>query len=118
MAGLATDPFNGPEFPVAASLGGSAGACRFDMAAMVALSTWTSGGLMPHARHGGRGVRAFAVVGSKLEGTGFEKEQMGHTQVALSGGADARAGLPRGSGVVDALLAGGGPRVRVLMGLG
>jgi hypothetical protein len=38
---------------------------------------------MPHARHGGRCVREFAVVGSKFEGIGLEKEQMGQIQVAL-----------------------------------
>lgn len=38
---------------------------------------------MPQARHGGRSVREFAVAGSKFEGMGLEKEQMGQTQVAL-----------------------------------
>lgn len=43
---------------------------------------------MPQARHGGRGVCTLAVVGSKLDGTGFEKLQMVHTHVALlTGGA-------------------------------
>lgn len=42
---------------------------------------------MPHARHGGSGVWMVAEEGSKLAGTGFEKLQMGHTQVALLGGA-------------------------------
>lgn len=59
---------------------------------------------MPHARHGAKGVRAFAVAGSKFDGTGLEKEQMGQTHVALTDGA-AGAGLPRLSGVVLALLA-------------
>lgn len=37
---------------------------------------------MPHAKHGANGVCALAVVGSKFAGTGFEKEHMGHIQVA------------------------------------
>lgn len=59
---------------------------------------------MPHARHGGSGVRAFAVAGSKFDGTGLEKEHIGQTHVALTDGA-AGAGLPRRSGVLLALLA-------------
>lgn len=54
-----------------------------DRAAIAALRTCTSGGLIPQVRHGGMGVCAFAVPGSKLDGTGFEKEQMGQIQVAL-----------------------------------
>lgn len=47
---------------------------------------------MPQARQGGRGVCALADVGSKLDGTGFEKLHIAQTQVALvtvggSGGA-------------------------------
>lgn len=38
---------------------------------------------MPQAKQGGIGVDAVAVEGSKFEGTGFENEQMGQTQVAL-----------------------------------
>jgi hypothetical protein len=38
---------------------------------------------MPHAKHGGSGVLALAVAGSKFEGTGLEKVHIGHTQVAL-----------------------------------
>ena len=50
---------------------------------------------MPQARHGGSGVWALAVVGSKLEGTGLEKLQMVQTHVAvLDGGAS--AGKTRG----------------------
>lgn len=56
---------------------------RLDIAAMAALVTCTSGGLIPHARHGGRGVLALAVDGSKLEGTGLENEHIGQIQVAL-----------------------------------
>jgi hypothetical protein len=58
------------------------------MAAIAALTTCTVGGLMPQAKHGGTGVRE-AKAGSKLEGTGFEKEHIGHTQVALGAGAGA-----------------------------
>jgi hypothetical protein len=39
---------------------------------------------MPQARQGGSGVEAVAVAGSKLEGTGFENEQMGQTHVAFT----------------------------------
>jgi hypothetical protein len=70
---------------------------------------------MPHARHGGNGVRAFAVAGSKLDGTGLEKEQIGQTHVALTDGA-AGAGLPRPSGVVLALLAAVGPPLESCLG--
>jgi len=80
---------------------------RFDRAAMAALTTCTRGGLIPQARHGGNGVRSFAVLGSKLEGTGFENEQIGHIQVAfgsLTGageGAAARPGVAYRLGGVD-----------------
>lgn len=53
-------------------------------AAIVAFNTIVSGGLMPQARQGGSGVEAVAVAGSKLEGTGFENEQMGQTHVAFT----------------------------------
>lgn len=63
---------------------------------IIAFRTCVKVGLMPQARHGGRGVWALAVVGSKLEGTGFEKLQMVQTQVAvLAGGGstgDTRSG--------------------------
>lgn len=50
--------------------------------------------MIPHARHGGRGVSALAVAGSKFEGTGFEKLQMVHTHVAeLAGDGSTGAGL-------------------------
>lgn len=52
---------------------------------MAALSTVVNGGLIPHARQGGRCVAAVAVAGSKLDGTGLEKEQIGQIQVALTG---------------------------------
>lgn len=74
--------------PFFTSFGGGPGAGRFDMAAMAALTTCTVGGFIPQARHGGMGVRD-ARAGSKLEGTGLEKEHIGHTHVALAGGGGA-----------------------------
>jgi len=74
---------------------------------MAAFTTSTSGGFIPHAKQGDNGVCAFAVAGSKLDGTGLEKVQMGHIHVALDAGAGAgdgasgRIGLPRLSGVVE-----------------
>ena len=59
---------------------GAALLLAFDMAAF---RTWASVGLIPQARHGGRGVCALAAAGSKFEGTGFEKLQMVQTQVAV-----------------------------------
>jgi len=50
---------------------------------------------MPQARQGGSGVWAFAVEGSKLDGTGFEKLQMVQTHVAVLGGGVDSAGSPR-----------------------
>lgn len=50
-------------------------------AAIAALSTWAKGGLIPQAKHGGRGNTDVAFPASKLDGTGFEKEQIGQTQV-------------------------------------
>lgn len=44
---------------------------------------------MPHARQGGIGVDALAIVGSRLDGTGFEKEHIGHIHVAFVCLADA-----------------------------
>lgn len=49
-------------------------------AAIVAFKIVANGGFIPHARHGGIGGDADA---SKLDGTGLEKEQMGHTHVAF-----------------------------------
>jgi hypothetical protein len=54
--------------------------------AMEAFRTWVSVGFIPQARHGGRGVWAVAVAGSKLEGTGLEKLHITHTQVAADAG--------------------------------
>ena len=42
------------------------------------------GGLIPHARHGGRGVEAFAVAVLKFGGIGLENEQIGQIQVAFA----------------------------------
>jgi len=108
----------GTELPDLVSLGGGPGGL-FDMPAIAALTTCTVGGLIPQARHGGIGVRE-ANAGSKFEGTGFEKEQMGHTQVALCCGAGAgllcRGGVPLVGlpGVVGT----GVPRVSCFRGLG
>lgn len=52
---------------------------------------------MPQAKHGGKGVRSFAVLGSKLDGTGLEKEHIGHIQVtfgSLCGAGEGAAGRP------------------------
>lgn len=61
--------------------------------------TSTKDGLIPHAKHGAKTVRSLAVCGSKLDGTGFEKLQIGHIQVPLLlGGA---AGVGRWNGLSD-----------------
>ena len=57
---------------------------RPETLAMAAFRIWASGGLMPHAKHGGKGVLRLAVAASKLEGTGLEYEQIGQTHVALA----------------------------------
>lgn len=109
----------GTEFPALASFGSGPGACLFDIPAIAALTTCTVGGFMPQARHGGIGVRD-ASAGSKFDGTGLEKEHIGHTQVALCCGAGAGllcrggvevVGLP---GVVMPVV----PRESCLSGLG
>lgn len=65
--------------------------------------------MIPQAKHGGNGVFAFAVPGSKFEGTGLEKEQIGQIHVALGSlaaaagvAADDRIGVPWRVGGVDA----------------
>lgn len=83
---------------ILSSLGGGPGACLFEMAAIAALTTCTVGGLIPQAKHGGMGVRD-ASAGSKFDGTGFEKEHIGHTHDALIEGVG--AGLFRRSGEPD-----------------
>lgn len=65
---------------------GATTGCLLVALLMAAFSTCVKAGLMPHARHGGRGVWAFAVAGSKLEGTGLEKVQIVQTQVAALAG--------------------------------
>lgn len=59
---------------------------RLVVLAMAAFKTWGKDGLIPQARHGGRGVCAFAAAGSKFEGTGFEKLQIVQTHVAEEAG--------------------------------
>jgi hypothetical protein len=59
------------------------GVGRFVALTTLAFKTRAKGGLIPHARHGAKGVRSPAVCGSKFEGTGFEKEHIGQIQVAL-----------------------------------
>lgn len=53
---------------------------------MLAFRMCDRAGLIPQARHGGKGVCSLASVGSKLDGTGFEKLQMVQTQVAAVAG--------------------------------
>lgn len=67
-----------------------------------AFSTSESGGLIPHARHGAKGVRSLAVCGSKFEGTGFENVQIGHIHVALFEGAGSAEGTWKGLSALDA----------------
>lgn len=50
---------------------------------MAALRTWAKDGFIPQARHGGRGVCAFAVATSKFVGIGFEKVQIVQIHVTL-----------------------------------
>lgn len=84
-------------------MAGSLDVCLF--AAIAALIRCKSGGFSPQAKHGGNGVFALAMAGSKFDGTGLEKEHMGQTHVAeaLGGGAGAggrgRNGLPLRGGV-------------------
>jgi hypothetical protein len=54
-------------------------------ALIAALRTVVNGGLMPHARHGGRFIAGVAVAVSKFEGTGLENVHIGQIQVALIG---------------------------------
>ena len=69
---------------------------RPDAAAMAAFKTCGKVGLMPHAWHGGIGVLALAVAGSKLGGTGLEKVQMIQIHVALLGCGAAAFGICHG----------------------
>ncbi len=52
---------------------------------MAAFSTCGKEGLTPQVTHAGRSVLEFAVAGSKLAGTGLEKEQIVETHVAALG---------------------------------
>lgn len=52
---------------------------------MDAFSTCGKAGLTPQVTQAGRGVFEFAVAGSKLGGTGLEKEQIVQTHVAVLG---------------------------------
>lgn len=61
------------------------GVFRLVAAVIAAFNTVVKGGLIPHARHGGRLIVAVAVAGSKFEGTGLEKVHIGQIQVALIG---------------------------------
>lgn len=49
---------------------------------MAAFSMIAKGGLMPHVRQGGIGNDSEATAGSKLDGTGLVKVQIGQTQLA------------------------------------
>lgn len=62
------------------------GTGRFPALDIAALRTRANGGLIPHAKHGGIGVFVLDAAGSKFEGTGFEKEQIGQIHVALLAG--------------------------------
>lgn len=61
------------------------GDSRLAAALIAAFNTVVKGGFIPQARHGGRLAVAVAVAGSKFEGTGFEKEQIGQIQLAFIG---------------------------------
>src|ERR1700742_4587241 len=93
-------PYDGDsELLVRLTDSGLAVGIRLAFALTAAFSTTENGGLMPQAKHGGSGNASVAIVGSKFEGTGLEKEQMGQTQVPLTTGdgagetAGARNGL-------------------------
>jgi len=75
------------------------GAGRLLALDIAAFKTRLYGGLIPHAKHGGSGVCSGGVAGSKLEGTGFEKEQIGHIQVASRVGVGFAAGRWKGLSV-------------------
>ena len=61
---------------------------RFALATIAAFRTTENSGFMPQARHGGNGNVGVAIVGSKFEGTGLEKEQIVQTQVPPTTGAE------------------------------
>ena len=104
-----------PLLPSGCPEGGQAreleGACLLVALDIAAFSTKDSAGLIPQAKQGGKGVWAFAVVGSKLDGTGFGKLHMLQTQVAAVACAAAAGGARKdegafGRGVPVALLEG------------
>jgi len=68
---------------------------------MEALRTSEKGGLIPHAKHGANRVCSFEECGSKFEGTGFEKEQIGHIQVAVLAAGGSETGRWNGLSVRD-----------------
>ena len=70
----------------------------FDIAAFI---TSAKVGLIPHAKHGARGVRSFAVCGSKFDGTGFEKEHIVQIQVAVLAGDGSGVGRWKGLSIRD-----------------
>lgn len=70
-------------------------------ALIAAFRTVVNGGLIPHAKHGGKCFDAAGAAASKFEGTGLENEHMGQIQVAFIG---------LGEGEVGALACGRGER--------
>jgi hypothetical protein len=72
-----------------------------DAAAIAALRTTVNGGLIPQAKHGGSAVEALAVAGSKFDGTGLLKEQIGQIQVPLEGLGATRAEGRKGLALLD-----------------
>jgi hypothetical protein len=77
------------------------GTGRLEALDIAAFKTRASGGLTPHAKHGAKGVCSLAVVGSKFGGTGLEKEQMRHIQVAVLAGEGSGAGRWNGLSARD-----------------
>ena len=92
---------------------GIATACLLVALLIAAFNTWVRAGLIPQARHGGKGVRAFAVAGSKFDGTGFEKLHIVQTHVAALASEEVSTGTGRKGlsvrGTGDELLFRGGP---------
>lgn len=72
---------------------------------------------MPQARHGAMGVSALALLGSKLEGTGLENEQIGHTHVAGPRVGTGEGAFARADGEAVRLRAGESINVSGLEGL-
>jgi hypothetical protein len=78
--------------------------------AIAAFNTCVNAGFIPQARHGGNGVCAVAVVGSKLDGTGLGKLHIVQTHVAVLAcewleGGDRNEGSEAGDGEEDAAAA-------------